>query len=99
MASSGVGEVVRGEGVAVQAADGDLAEWGLDYWGSISVAALDCGLLLEFDPQDVFLVALEKIFVVVAPGLTADVAYVARVAEGHDENWCLVVHELLDVFC
>lgn len=91
-----VGE--RRAGIAVDAAEGDLARRGLQRGDSVALGAL-CGLDLELCSLEEEAVALEIGAVSVAPCSAADIVNVSRSADGHDQRGSLEVVELFDIAC
>lgn len=91
-----VGE--RRAGIAVDAAESDLARRGLQRGDSIALRALR-GLDLELCSLEEEAVALEIGAVSVAPCSAANIINVSRSADGHDQRGSLEVVELFDVAC
>lgn len=91
-----VGE--RRAGIAVDAAQGDLARRGLQRGDSIALGALR-GLDLELCSLEEEAVALQIGAVGVAPCSAADIVNVSRSTDGHDQRGGLEVVELFDIAC
>lgn len=86
----------RRAGVAVDAAEGDLARRGLERRDAITLGAF-CGLDFELGALKEEAMALKIGTVRVAPRPAADVVNVSRGTDGHDQRGGLEVVELFDI--